>query len=95
VQFEGSVTVAGDQKDEGPRAVMRASGQFMGLGLSWALAVLLFLGIGAWVDSKLGTAPILLVLGAFVGAGAGFYSLYYHIVIEPRQREVDRRGDPK
>jgi F0F1-type ATP synthase assembly protein I len=61
----------------------------MGLGLSWAMAVLLFLGIGAWADSKLGTSPVLLVLGAFIGAGAGFYSLYYHIVIEPREREND------
>jgi len=68
---------------------MRASGQFMGLGLTLALAVLLFLGVGAWVDSKLGTAPFLLILGAFIGAAAGFYSLYYHIVIEPRQREND------
>ena len=79
--------MAGDQRGSDPRDVMRASGQFMGLGLTLALAVLLFLGLGAWVDSKLGTAPLLLVLGAFVGAGAGFYSLYYHIVIEPRQRE--------
>jgi len=61
----------------------------MGHGLTLALAVLLFLGLGAWLDSKLGTAPFLLVLGAFIGAGAGFYSLYYHIVIEPRQREDD------
>jgi F0F1-type ATP synthase assembly protein I len=61
----------------------------MGLGLTWALSVLLFLGVGAWVDSKLGTTPFLLILGAFIGAGAGFYSLYYHIVIEPRQREND------
>jgi len=78
-----------DQRGSDPRDVMRASGQFMGLGLSFALAVLLFLGLGAWVDSKLGTAPFLLVLGAFIGAAAGFYSLYYHIVIEPRQREHD------
>jgi len=59
----------------------------MGYGLAWALSVLLFLGVGAWLDSKLGTAPWLLVVGAFVGAGAGFYSLYYHIVIEPRLRK--------
>ena len=68
---------------------MRVSGQFMGHGLTWALAVLLFLGIGWWLDSKLGTTPILLVIGAFVGGGAGFYSLYYHIVIEPRERAQD------
>jgi F0F1-type ATP synthase assembly protein I len=58
----------------------------MGYGLAWALSVLVFLGIGAWLDRKLGTTPWLLIVGAFVGAGAGFYSLYYHIVIEPRQR---------
>jgi F0F1-type ATP synthase assembly protein I len=59
----------------------------MGLGLTWALAVVLFLGAGAWLDAKLGTAPVLMVVGAFVGAGSGFYSLYYHMVIEPRKRE--------
>ena len=78
-----------EERGSDPREVMRASGQFMGLGLTLALAVLLFLGVGAWVDSKLGTAPFLLILGAFIGAAAGFYSLYYHIVIEPRQREND------
>jgi ATP synthase protein I len=72
-----------------PRDLLRASGQYMGLGLTLALSVLLFLGVGAWLDSRLGTGPLLLILGAFVGAGAGFYSLYYHIVIEPRQREGD------
>ena len=76
-----------DKKGSDPRDVIRVSGQYMGHGLAWALSVLLFLGGGAWLDSKLGTSPVLLVLGAFVGAGAGFYSLYYHIVIEPRQRE--------
>ena len=76
---------------DGRREMMRVSGQFMGLGLTWALAVLLFLGVGAWVDSKIGTAPILMIVGAFVGGGAGFYSLYYHIVIEPRERDQPPR----
>ena len=80
-----------DQKGSDPGDILRATGQFMGLGLAWALSVLFFLGVGAWIDSKLGTSPILLVLGAFIGAAAGFYSLYYHIVIEPRQREADRK----
>ena len=71
------------------REIMRASGQFMGHGLTWALAVLLFMGAGYWVDGKVGSAPIVMVIGAFVGGGAGFYSLYYHIVIEPRERGND------
>jgi F0F1-type ATP synthase assembly protein I len=86
----GSTILADDPEGPDPRReMMRASGQFMGHGLTWALAVLLFLGIGAWVDSKIGTAPILTIVGAFVGGGAGFYSLYYHIVIEPRERDHD------
>lgn len=63
----------------------------MGFGLTWALSVLLFLGAGAWLDSKLGTSPLLLILGAFVGGAAGFYSLYYHIVIEPRRQRGDNQ----
>jgi F0F1-type ATP synthase assembly protein I len=83
--------VADDRKGQDPGEVIRSSAQYMGYGLTWALAVLLFLGVGAWLDSKLGTSPILLVVGAFVGAGAGFYSLYYHVVIEPRHREDDQK----
>ena len=90
--------MAGDPKSSdpksGPSEMMRASGQFMGLGLTWALSVLLFLGGGAWLDSRLGTGPFLLIAGAFVGAGAGFYYLYYHIVIEPRlKREAERDAE--
>jgi len=87
-----AVDPKGSDPKSGPGEVIRASGQFMGFGLTWALSVLLFLGVGAWLDSRLGTQPILLILGAFVGAGAGFYYLYFHIVIEPRQRE---RSEPK
>ena len=83
--------MSGDQRGPDPRDLIRASGQYMGYGLTLALAVLLFLGVGAWLDGKLGTSPWLLLIGAFVGAGAGFYSLYYHIVIEPRQRSDDDR----
>ncbi len=71
------------------REMMRASGQFMGHGMTWALAVLLFMGIGWWIDSKVGTGPILTILGAFVGGAAGFYSMYHHIVIEPKERSDD------
>jgi len=71
------------------KAMMRASGQFMGHGLTWALAVLLFMAGGFWADGRLGTAPVLMVIGAFVGGGAGFYSLYYHIVIESQDRGND------
>jgi F0F1-type ATP synthase assembly protein I len=44
--------------------------------------------VGWWLDNRLGTVPVFTVLGAFVGAAAGLYSLYHHVVLEPRrQRE--------
>jgi len=83
----GSRAVAGDEQQGDPREIVRASSRHMGLGLAFALSILFFMGGGAWLDSKLGTTPFLMVVGAAVGAGAGFYSLYYHVVIEPRQRK--------
>ncbi len=69
-----------DRKPATPADLMRASGQHMGHGLAFALSTLLFLLVGWWIDTKLGTEPVLLIVGAFVGATAGFYSLYNHIV---------------
>jgi ATP synthase protein I len=48
--------------------------------VQFVVSILLFLYIGKWADAKLGTAPWLLMLGVFVGAGAGFYSFYRKIM---------------
>ncbi len=78
---------------EPPPSLARAAGQYLGYGLQWALATALFLFLGWFADGWLGTKPLLTIVGAFVGAGAGFYSLYYHLVVEPRRRS--ERGDPE
>lgn len=85
--------------DERPPALRagelaRITGQYMGHGLTMAMATMLFLLIGWWVDSKLGTTPVLMLLGAFVGAAAGFYRLYYHVVIAPRLKSEDAEEKP-
>lgn len=59
--------------------------QYLGHGLTWAMSTGLFLVGGWFVDRWLGTMPLFLIVGAFVGAGAGFYSLYHHLVVEPRR----------
>ena len=82
-----------DQEPEAP-SLAQASGQFLGYGLQWALATGLFLFLGWFADGWLGTKPLLTIVGAFIGASAGFYSLYFHLVVEPRQRQA-RRAPPK
>lgn len=59
--------------------------QYLGHGLTWTMSTGLFLVGGWFVDRWLGTMPLFLIIGAFVGAGAGFYSLYHHVVVEPRR----------
>lgn len=79
-----------DRDGKGPASLWAASGQYMGLGLTWAMATLLFLAVGWWLDTKLGTTPLLLIVGAFVGASAGFYYLYQNVVVEAREEQQAR-----
>ena len=50
-----------------------------GMGVQFLVAILLFLFLGKWLDSRLGTAPWLLILGVFLGAGASTYAMYRRV----------------
>lgn len=78
-----------DQKPSPNVDVARA----LSLGLTWALSTALFLYVGSLADRWLDTRPILTLLGAFVGAGAGFYYLYSQLMADTRKRTQDR--EPK
>jgi len=47
-----------------------------GMGVQFLVAILLFLFLGKWLDSRLGTSPWLLILGVFSGAGASMFAMY-------------------
>ena len=81
------------RREESDRRATPASqaGEVLGVGLQFALSILLFLFAGRWLDSKLGTEPWLLLAGVMVGAAAGFYSLYRQLVIAPRERQAAER----
>ena len=54
--------------DDGPTPLALA-----GLGLQWFVAVLAFVYAGNWVDRQLGSTPVALLVGLFVGGGGVFY----------------------
>lgn len=83
------------QRDEQPkRPPLADAAPFLGHGLTWALSTALFLFLGWKLDGWLGTLPLFTILGAFVGAGAGFYSLYRHVVASSRKGDGSSpRGD--
>lgn len=76
------------QQRKEPAGASAQASKSIGVGLTSALSTLLFLYLGTRADAWLGTTPWLTLAGAFVGAGAGFYYMYYHLVIEPRQRKA-------
>ncbi len=71
---------------------MSAVGPYLGLGLTWALSTLLFLWLGSRADRWLGTEPWLTLIGAFVGAAAGFYYMYRHLVVLDAKRSKREDG---
>lgn len=92
-----------DQPEPDPLARLRGTrshdegvGKYAGFGVQFAIAVLLFLYAGNWVDQQLGTSPLFLVLGVFVGAGASFYSIYQRLMTDQRdaaQRAAERKRE--
>ncbi len=61
--------------DEPAPAVAGQLGRYAGHGLTMALSTALFAWLGSWADGRLGTGPVFVVAGVFVGFGAGFYSM--------------------
>jgi F0F1-type ATP synthase assembly protein I len=47
---------------------------------------------GQWLDRKLGTAPWMLMLGVFLGAGASFYSMYRKLTAAQRREDAAREA---
>jgi F0F1-type ATP synthase assembly protein I len=80
------------QRKSGPGTAAEAS-RYLGVGLTWALSTALFLYLGSVADRRLGTEPWLTLIGAFVGAVAGFWYMYRQLVIDPeRKRAAERRA---
>jgi F0F1-type ATP synthase assembly protein I len=69
-----------------------SANRMMGLGIQFVVAVLLCLYIGQWLDKKFGTTPWLLLAGTFVGAAAGFTSLYRAMLDENKRYDAESKA---
>ena len=69
---------------------LREAGPYIGLGTTLAATVLAGLGVGYWLDERLGTAPWLLLAGGTLGVGAG--SVYmFKLMLEFSKRQGRKR----
>ncbi len=65
--------------------------EFAGVGVQFAASILLFLWLGQWVDTRLGTTPWGVLLGVFTGAGGAFYAIYRKLMAAQRADEERRK----
>lgn len=68
------------------------SSRYVGAGIQLAVSTFLCLLGGTWLDRQWGTSPLLLFLGTFLGAGAGFYNFYK--ILTSTQSKPKKGGDP-
>ncbi len=62
--------------------------QFAGLGIQFAVSIVVFLFAGQWLDRKLGTGSAFTIFMVFAGAGAAFYSMYRKLMTAQREEEA-------
>jgi F0F1-type ATP synthase assembly protein I len=68
-----------------------SGGDFAGVGLQFAAAVVVFLFAGQWLDNRLGTPGFFTIAGVFIGGGAAFYLLYRKITAAQRRDDEQRK----
>ena len=67
------------------RNSLRDAGPYLGLGTTLAVTVLAGLGGGYWLDGRLGTRPLFLLLGGTLALAAGLYHFFKTIAGLPKR----------
>ena len=70
---------------------MREAAPLLGLGTTLAVTVLAGLGAGYWLDERLGTRPVFLLLGSAVGLGAALYHFFKTVAVPDKRQAGPKR----
>ena len=82
-----------DEKRSRPSPKQALSGaDFAGLGIQFAIAIVVFLFAGQWLDNRLGFNGLFTIVGAFVGASAAFYVMYRKISAAQKRDDEQRKS---
>ena len=83
----------GDEKRPQRSPAQGLSGaDFAGVGIQFALAIIVFAFAGQWLDKRLGTNGLFTIAGVFVGAGGAFYSMYRKISAAQERDDAERQA---
>ena len=65
---------------------------FAGVGIQFAVSIIVFLFVGQWLDKRVGTNGLFTIAGVFIGGGAAFYNMYRKIAAAQRRDDADRQA---
>src|SRR6476620_4761146 len=77
------------RSQQSPRSGLSAA-DFAGVGMQFAMAIIVFLFAGQWLDKRLGTNGLFTIAGVFVGATAAFYNMYRKIIAAQKEDDAER-----
>jgi F0F1-type ATP synthase assembly protein I len=77
-------------KPETPEQSIGKGYKYLAAGLRFAGGTVLFLLAGLWLDRKLGTSPLLTLVGALLGAFLGGLSMYRELMADKANRPTWR-----
>lgn len=66
-------------------------GRHLDLGLRFAVSILIGIGGGYWLDTKINTLPIFLIVGLLLGLTSGFLTLYR--AVYPNETRKSDKGE--
>jgi F0F1-type ATP synthase assembly protein I len=78
-----------------PKKQRRTSDDGLGRGMEFAILVLMFLGIGYFVDRLFGTKPVFMIAFVVIALIGQFASMWYSYDARMRQHEDDRRANAR
>jgi ATP synthase protein I len=58
----------------------KSAGPYIGLGTQLAATMVLMFFVGRWLDNKLNTFPILIIVCTFIGGAAGMYNFIIKVL---------------
>ena len=72
---------------------MAKMGPYLTIGWVFLLAMFSGLGLGTWLDGKLGTEPMLLIFGVLLGMSLGFLNVFRVVLRIENQRKQENTRD--
>jgi F0F1-type ATP synthase assembly protein I len=82
---EGPVEARGRSARDWTRG-LREAAPLLGLGTTLAVTVLAGLAGGYWLDGRLGTRPVFLLLGSVLGLAAALYHFFRTVAADTKPR---------